>query len=57
MLRGQAAATAPTLAALNPSATRQALGAKVGAANKTGGNTFKGQPTAAVKKVSIQGAR
>ncbi len=48
---------APTLAALNPSATRQALGAKVGAANKTGGNTFKGQPTAAVKKVAIQGAR
>jgi hypothetical protein len=57
MLRGKPQYVAPTRAALSPGTTRQALGAAVGVTNKTGGNTFTGQPTAAVRRVMNQGAR
>ena len=56
-LRGQATGPAQTAAALNPNSTRQALGATVGTTNKTGGNTFTGQPTAAVKRIVRKAGR
>jgi len=57
MLRGQATTVGPTKAALNPLSTRQALQARNGAIQKSGGNTFTGVPTVAVKKVVIVGGR
>jgi len=58
MLRGKATTTAPTQAAVRTENTRsQAYSPRVGAANKTGGNTFSGVPTAAAKRTMNQGAR
>lgn len=58
MLRGKPTQAAATLAAVRTDNTRsQAFSPRAGVTNKTGGNTFNGVPTAAVKRVLNQGAR
>jgi hypothetical protein len=58
MLRGKATQAGATNAAVKvDSARSQAFAPRVGTANKTGGNTFSGVPTVAVKRVMVQGAR
>lgn len=58
MLRGKPTQAAATIAAVKVNSARsQAFAPRVGVANKTGGNTFTGAPTAAVIKTANQGAR
>lgn len=58
MLRGQATKTGSTLAAVNTSGNRgKSYAPRVGATNKTGGNTFASVPTVAVRKATNQAAR